>query len=86
MSYGAGVDPRESPTAIKKEQSPALSAVEQYSNIRVANAEGGHVTLTQAHFDDLHASLQRMQLAVDESNATIKQYQKDMETMRKVMF
>lgn len=55
-----------------------------FSNFRVANAEGGHVTLSQAHFDDLHATLQRMQLVVDESNATLKQYHKDMESMRKV--
>lgn len=55
-----------------------------FSNFRVANAEGGHVTLSQAHFDDLHATLQKMQLVVDESNATLKQYHKDMESMRKV--
>lgn len=55
-----------------------------FSNFRVANAEGGHVTLSQAHFDDLHATLQRMQLVVDESNATLKQYHIDMESMRKV--
>ena len=55
-----------------------------FSNFRVANAEGGHVTLSQAHFDDLHATLQKMQLVVDESNATLKQYHKDMEAMRKV--
>ena len=53
-------------------------------NFRVVNAEGGHVTLSQSHFDDLNAALQRMQLVADESNATIKQYQKDMETMRRV--
>nr|CAH0099022.1 unnamed protein product [Daphnia galeata] len=56
-----------------------------FSNFRVANAEGGHVTLSQAHFDDLHATLQKMQLVVDESNATLKQYHKDMESMRKAM-
>lgn len=55
-----------------------------FSNFRVANAEGGHVTLSQAHFDDLHSTLQKMQLVVDESKATLKQYQKDMESMRKV--
>lgn len=55
-----------------------------FSNVRVANAEGGHVTLTQAHFDDLHATLQRLQLVVDESNATLKQYRLDMEAMRRV--
>ena len=60
------------------------SESQKYSNFRVANAEEGHVTLSQAHFDDLHAALQRMQLVVDESNATMKQYQKDMESMRKV--
>ena len=59
---------------------------QMFSNFRVANAEGGHVTLSQAHFDDLHATLQRMQLVVDESNATLKQYHKDMESMRKVAF
>lgn len=58
---------------------------QMFSNFRVANAEGGHVTLSQAHFDDLHATLQKMQLVVDESNATLKQYQKDMESMRKAM-
>jgi hypothetical protein len=57
---------------------------QMFSNFRVANAEGGHVTLSQAHFDDLHATLQKMQLVVDESNATLKQYHKDMESMRKV--
>jgi hypothetical protein len=57
---------------------------QMFSNFRVANAEGGHVTLSQSHFDDLHATLQRMQLVVDESSATLKQYQKDMESMRKV--
>lgn len=55
-----------------------------YPNFRVVNAEGGHVTLSQSHFDDLHAALQKMQLVVDESSATMKQYQKDMESMRKV--
>lgn len=40
--------------------------------------------MSQEHFDDLHAALQRMQLVIDESNATVKQYQQDMETMRKV--
>lgn len=59
---------------------------QMFSNFRVANAEGGHVTLSQAHFDDLHATLEKMQLVVDESNATLKQYQKDMESMRKVSF
>lgn len=61
----------------------AESEDQMYSNFRVANSEGGHVTLSQAHFDDLHANLQRMQLVIDESNATLKQYQKDMESMRK---
>jgi len=57
---------------------------QMYPNFRVVNAEGGHVTLSQSHFDDLHAALQKMQLVVDESSATMKQYQKDMESMRKV--
>lgn len=57
-----------------------------FSNFRVANAEGGHVTLSQEHFDDLHATLQRMQLVVDESNATLKQYHKDMISMKRVSF
>ena len=50
----------------------------------VANAEGGHVTLSQAHFDELHAALQRMQLVVDESTAALKQCREDMDCMRKV--
>lgn len=84
MTFGEEVKADGATGTITKVQGSSAQLVEQYSNIRVANAEGGHVTLTQAHFDDLHATLQRMQLAFDESNATIKQYQKDMETMRRV--
>jgi hypothetical protein len=58
---------------------------QMYGNYRVANAEEGHVTLSQSHFDDLHAALQRMQLVVDEASATMQQYKKDMESMRKVI-
>lgn len=58
---------------------------QMYGNFRVANAEEGHVTLSQSHFDDLHAALQRMQLVVDEATATMQQYKKDMESMRKAM-
>lgn len=58
---------------------------QMYGNFRVANAEEGHVTLSQSHFDDLHAALQRMQLVVDEATATMQQYKKDMESMRKVI-
>ena len=60
------------------------STLKHPSDIHVANAEYGHVTLTQSHFDDLHAALQRMQLVVDESNAALSTCKKDMESMRKV--
>ncbi len=55
-----------------------------FGAVHVANAEGGHVTLTQTHFDDLHTALRRMQLAHDESQAALKQCQKDMNSMRQV--
>lgn len=84
MAFGADMKPEGAVSAIEKEKGKSAQTLDQYSNIRIANAEGGQVTLSQAHFDDLHAALQRMQLAVDESNGTIKQYQKDMETMRRV--
>jgi len=56
-----------------------------FGAVHVANAEGGHVTLTQTHFDDLHTALRRMQLAHDESQAALKQCQKDMNSMRQTM-
>lgn len=63
----------------------SVASQQKNPNFRVVNAEAGHVTLSQAHFDDLHAALQRMQLVVDESAATVKQYQEDMDCMRKVL-
>jgi len=69
---------------VAEPQSKKKSATKHTPDIHVANAEYGHVTLTQSHFDDLHAALQRMQLVVDESNAALKTCKKDMESMRKV--
>jgi len=70
---------------VAEPQSKKKSATKHTPDIHVANAEYGHVTLTQSHFDDLHAALQRMQLVVDESNAALKTCKKDMESMRKTM-
>jgi len=66
-------------------QSKKKSTAKHPSEIHVANAEYGHVTLTQSHFDDLHAALQRMQLVVDDSNAALTTCKKDMESMKKTM-
>ena len=67
-------------------QSKKKSTAKHPSEIHVANAEYGHVTLTQSHFDDLHAALQRMQLVVDDSNAALTTCKKDMESMKKVCY
>lgn len=77
------------PSIISSESAAGPGAIEpitypHFNAVHVANAEEGHVTLTQSHFDHFHTALQRMQLVVDETNDALKQCQQDMNSMRKV--
>jgi len=74
-----------SETLEKKKITGKSASFNVQSGIRVANAEYGHVTLSQSHFDDLHAALQRMQLRVDEYDAALKTCKKEKESMKKTM-